>query len=311
MFTIRNVILQDKQGIYSLIDAVNEHDQLGYSLNDEWFDYVIKEAGEHIFVAVDSLVGGIAAIATCMIDHVGKEVAQINIIVHPEYREQGIGTSLYNKVIKHLTSYTADSNAGDTYGTDNYAIARLEAIVKKRLTNSLRFVKKRGFKPYIYSWELQLDLTTNNLTGNSLVDSKYHLRLAADNDSEEYIHMMQECFGHQVDDGHYRQMFADSSVKLLFLLDQSQIVGMISIQYRDNVSTGYLFDIAIKEQYRGQGLGSFMISQAINIIKKHNMQKASLVVDGANKKALSLYEKLGFHVVDEDIIMVKYDILKV
>jgi ribosomal protein S18 acetylase RimI-like enzyme len=360
MITIRNINIQDKQQIYSLIDAVNEHDQLGYSLTDEWFDYVIEEAGEHIFVVVNSLVESEAAntssilineykdivgLATCMIDHIGKQMAQINIIVHPEYRNQGIGTLLYNQIIEHLASYTADNTDVDStdsnvdnYGTDNYAIVNLEVIVKKRLINSLRFVEKRGFTPNLFIWELEKELVTkdagnkdiysmdniNNIVGN------YSLRLAhelssetncentskadgkTDNriDIEEYINMMESTFGHQVDEEYYIQTFADPSIKLYFFWNQSDVIGMISIQLRDNISTGYLFDIAIKEQYRGQGLGRLMICQALDIIKQHNMQRASLVVDGTNQKAFSLYEKLGFQVVDEDIIMVKcYDIL--
>jgi len=376
MVTIRNINIQDKQGVYSLIDAVNEHDQLGYSLTDEWFDYVIEEAGEHIFVVVNSLVESEAAntssilineykdivgLATCMIDHIGKQMAQINIIVHPEYRNQGIGTLLYNQIIEHLASYTADNTDVDStdsnvdnYGTDNYAIVDLEVIVKKRLINSLRFVEKRGFTPNLFIWELEKELVTkdagnkdiysmdniNNIVGN------YSLRLAhelssetncentskadgkTDNriDIEEYINMMESIFGHEVDEDYYNQTFTDPSVKLYFFvkaptnthtsqptdqsINQLPIIGMISIQLRDNISTGYLFDIAIKEQYRGQGLGKLMISQALDIIRKHNMQRASLVVDGTNQKAFSLYEKLSFQVVDEDIIMVKcYDIL--
>ncbi|OEF97727.1 GNAT family N-acetyltransferase [Desulfuribacillus alkaliarsenatis] len=309
MITIRNIEKEDKQQVLELIEIINQQDNLGYSLTDEWFEYVIKEAGEHIFVALDTTSLNclsvhdsdkhqVVGLATCMIDSISKQSAQINIIIHPAYRKRGTGTALYNKIIQHI---------------EPYPIVRLEAIAKKRLKQSVSFMENRKFKPAIYSWQMELGLTNvGNIKSSMPINQKIQLRPATELDFFEYRETMHSCFSHEISHIQYEQIFKDLSIKLYFYemiepqYSQGKIVvGMIAMQIRRNVSTGYLFDIAIKEAYRGNGYGRQMICEALNNLKQMNMHKAALIVEGTNKKALSLYSNLGFVIVDEDIIMEK------
>lgn len=71
-----------------------------------------------------------------------------------------------------------------------------------------------------------------------------------------------------------------------------KIIGMVMLTDKDD---GKLLDeLYIEEEYRNQGIGTDIIN---NILKENKI--VYLWVYKANKKAISLYNKLGFKVVDE------------
>lgn len=321
MYQIRKIETKDKEAIFKLIDAINASDNLGYSLTDEWFDYAVAEAGEHMFIG-GTAEGQLVALGTCMIDHVTKDYAQVNVMVHPDHRQQGLGDQVMQAIVDHVATLNKDKNRG-------YAIKTLEAMAKKRLLESMSFIEKHGFKPAMYSWEMSKSLDAYDFD-DELEDNKkitatrkaYKLRLAEQNpeDTALYIAMMAESFGHEVDAKYYEQIFQDPSIKLYYfgnkLVGGTKPVGMLAVQYRDKTQTAYLFDIAINEKLRRRGLGSAMIIDAIEIIRQApiqavgpvadpSWQKVSLSVDGVDKGTLELYKKLGFTEVDEDVIMTK------
>src|SRR5665648_198877 len=139
--SIRTIQKEDKQDINELVEILNKVDNLSYSLTDEWLDYVIEVASEGIFVAIYryKLVG----LATCMINQMDKSQATVNVVIHPDYRRLGIGSKLYNQVIR----YSEDKN-----------IKVLETYIKKRLDSSVNFAKKRRFYPVLYSWQMELEV---------------------------------------------------------------------------------------------------------------------------------------------------------
>ena len=306
MSSIRLMRVSDRDDIMELIDAVNQQDFLQYSLTDEWFEYVLKEAGEHLFVAEKEIAFEmenlqvihqlkVVGFATCMIDWVSNEACQMNVIVHPQHRRQGIGSALFQKLLEH---------------SQEYQLQKAEALVKQRLQASTRFAERRNFLPVIYSWTMEIVLDKNKhstIQYPEKLNTDYQLRQAQADDLHIYMYMMEECFQHQVDSKHFQQMFTDPSVALYFFTEQSTgtVVGMITIQYRRNLAMVYLYDIAILPVFQQQGFGSRMIIAALEVAKQSRMEKAGLVVDGVNKNALSLYGKLGFKEVDEDILMEK------
>lgn len=60
----------------------------------------------------------------------------------------------------------------------------------------------------------------------------------------------------------------------------------------------YISGIAIHEQYRGQKLGSLLISKAHVDATRLGLKRLSLLVFEENWRAKQLYERLGFEVID-------------
>ncbi|CAG5174723.1 uncharacterized protein ALTATR162_LOCUS10904 [Alternaria atra] len=56
----------------------------------------------------------------------------------------------------------------------------------------------------------------------------------------------------------------------------------------------YIYEIHLHEQLRGQGLGSHLIKFVENVARACRIRKTMLTVFTANKRAKSMYEKLGY-----------------
>lgn len=286
--TIRTIQKEDKQGIKELVEILNKVDNLDYSLTDEWLDYVIEVASEGIFVAIYryKLVG----LATCMINQMDKSQATVNVVIHPDYRRLGIGSKLYNQVI----SYSKGRN-----------IMVLETYIKKRLNSSVNFAKKRGFHPVLYLWQMELEVDKVKPYSIGQNSAAFTYREATIKDNNVYAGIINQTFGDALDDSALGQLLKDNSIKVYMLEEKGKVIGSTTIQFRTNLSIGYIYDVAIVEECRSRGLGSHMLKNCINELKNNNMDKASLLVTGENRSALALYHRLGFKEVDIDIIMQK------
>ena len=62
------------------------------------------------------------------------------------------------------------------------------------------------------------------------------------------------------------------------------------------VDEGYITNIAVKQDRRGEGLGKKVTQALIEEGKKHNILSFTLEVRVSNKNAINLYKKLGFEI---------------
>ena len=59
------------------------------------------------------------------------------------------------------------------------------------------------------------------------------------------------------------------------------------------------FAISLYKDYRDQGIGRKLMKEMLSLLKTQGFKKASLAVQKANY-AVRMYEKVGFHTVDEN-----------
>lgn len=82
-----------------------------------------------------------------------------------------------------------------------------------------------------------------------------------------------------------------------------QIVGAVWTRIMDDY--GHMdddtpsFAISLYKDYRGQGIGTRLMKEMLSLLKMQGFKKASLAVQKANY-AVRMYEKVGFHIVDEN-----------
>lgn len=283
---INRIERKDKQGIYDLIEAVNKADQLGYSLTEAWFDYIIDEAGKGILVGYDhnQLIG----LATCMINLSDRSQATLNVVIHPRFRNKGFGSSLYNKI----TEYAKEQQ-----------VKTVETYVKKRLGEVVRFAERRNFQVVLNSWTMELELEEIQLTYEAKDNITF--RKATIADGKDYARIIHDCFGDKIEGSLLEQALKDSSVSVYILENKDESIGLTTMQLRENLSLGYIYDVAVLKKYRGKGLGDYLLQRCIMELKRNGIKTASLLVVGENKNALSLYKKAGFREVDTDLIMHK------
>lgn len=101
----------------------------------------------------------------------------------------------------------------------------------------------------------------------------------------------------------------DSERQYLFSIidiDEQIKVGYMWFQYSESLirKEAFIYDFYIFEQFRGKGYGTQAMNAIEDEAKKLDIDKISLHVFSHNKRAISLYKKVGY--LDTDIMMSKY-----
>ena len=86
--------------------------------------------------------------------------------------------------------------------------------------------------------------------------------------------------------------------RLFVLRDQGKVAGMANVLFTVSTAEGcrvaILEDVIIRSEYRGKGLGRWLVEHALAWVKAEGMARVTLLADRKNKAALDFYRKLGF-----------------
>lgn len=72
----------------------------------------------------------------------------------------------------------------------------------------------------------------------------------------------------------------------------NEVIGYIGLTCV--LDEGYITNVAVKEKYRGQNVGSLLLLKTVDIAKEKGLSFISLEVRTSNEKAKALYQKYGF-----------------
>lgn len=85
---------------------------------------------------------------------------------------------------------------------------------------------------------------------------------------------------------------------ILFAQDNDKIIGMVNILFTISTSQGGLVaileDMVVDSNYRGVGIGSLLITEAIAFCQSKSVSRITLLTDADNYSAIHFYEKHGF-----------------
>lgn len=114
---------------------------------------------------------------------------------------------------------------------------------------------------------------------------------------------------------HYRRLYAEiyqssqQGKALMWVAEHHSagIIGQLFIQLNsarvdlaDGSTRAYIYGFRIKPAYRNQGLGTYMMQTVERDLARRNFCWVTLNVAQNNPRARSLYEQLGYQVVDTD-----------
>lgn len=89
------------------------------------------------------------------------------------------------------------------------------------------------------------------------------------------------------------QYFSRQEIPILGLFgEQDTLVGYVSIRLLGVEAE--IYNIAIKNEMRGRAFGSVLMSTALALAKRSNVETVFLEVRESNIPALALYKKMGF-----------------
>lgn len=109
---------------------------------------------------------------------------------------------------------------------------------------------------------------------------------------EEVAQLEKNCFVHPWSRQSLESELSNKNSLFLTAIDDNRVVGYIGMNVV--IDEGYIFNVAVDENYRKKGIGSALIGELVTFGKKNNLCFLTLEVRESNEIARSLYTKFGF-----------------
>lgn len=94
----------------------------------------------------------------------------------------------------------------------------------------------------------------------------------------------------------YREVIASDNSHLFLIYDEDNIAGTLTIGFYKSSSgrKAWIEDVVVDENYRGKGLGKYIVQYAIEFSKKLGANTLMLTSSPKRIAANELYKSLGF-----------------
>ena len=205
---------------------------------------------------------------------------EVTILVHPDHRRQGIARALYRSFEKETASYPIESV---TFQTERVFLERHSDFV-----NNWGLVEDEETE----TW-LGKDRSPYALDSRSDVD----VLLAEPSYLEAIARLHRETFSDETESPELSHRYISEALKdpdslLYILLKDGQVIGVCTVDVSG--TSNYLYGLAVVEDYRGKGYGSYLAKSLINQLIEQNDKEFQIAVEDSNVGAKHLYEKIGF-----------------
>ena len=120
------------------------------------------------------------------------------------------------------------------------------------------------------------------------------IRFATEGDLNGILEIERLSFpiGKQWDRGDFQQVLRD----LFLVTGEKELSGFLIACCRENERKAVILRIAVRPEYRGRGIATMLIEEAIEIIREMDIREVELEVDIVKRGAVQLYEAVGFKI---------------
>jgi len=118
------------------------------------------------------------------------------------------------------------------------------------------------------------------------------IRNMTEGDLEEICTIEQESFSDPWSKEDFQSVLKDKNNDYLVAIIESKVVGYCG--YWGIAGEGDIYNVAVKEDNRGQKIGYLMLCELIKIAKSRGITSLTLEVRSSNESAIRLYRSLGF-----------------
>lgn len=92
-----------------------------------------------------------------------------------------------------------------------------------------------------------------------------------------------------------KEIFKSPDQMIFVAQKDEEIIGYVVARFSPGLCTsGRINEILVTKSERGKGIGTKLVERALSLLKKKGVKRVKLWVYKKNKKALTLYERLGF-----------------
>lgn len=283
-----NLTRQDYQQIHALETLCANEDQVSFKLE---LDYKLSveetstdkvchhHINEFMYFDGEQLIG---YIGLCSF---GGPAMEINGMVHPDYRRQGIFTKLLELVVLECKKRKAGS---------------ILALCDHRSVSGQKFLEKAGAIYQSSEFEMYLNRETYETIQKETLGLTF--RKATNEDAREIARQDTIYFSDITGDENEED--ADEKIPLLedeekhgnitYLLEKDQqVIGKVKLETINGV-TGGIYGLGVLPEYRGRGYGRALLLKSIEKLLEAKATEIMLQVATGNSKALNLYQSCGF-----------------
>ncbi|HFI0079798.1 TPA: GNAT family N-acetyltransferase [Streptococcus suis] len=205
------------------------------------------------------------------------EDVELAILVHPDYRRQGLARKLY-------ANYQAE--------TAKYPIA------------SVTFQTERVFldkhPDLATAWDLVEDTDTETWLGRERVpyqisqQAELVVSLAKPQHADDIARFQTQVFDsdYEVALRYAREAIADANSLLYLLEHNGAVIGSCTVDI--STDDNYLYGLAIASDQQQKGYGTYLVKAVINDLITKNDKPFQIAVEDDNLIAKRLYENIGF-----------------
>lgn len=205
---------------------------------------------------------------------------EVTILVHPNYRRQGIARSLYRSFEKETASYPIESV---TFQTERVFLDRHPDFV-----SNWGLVEDEDTETWLGKDRRPYPLEKLSNLEVLLADSSYQNQIS----QLKFQAFSGEHESREVVDRYVAEALKDPESRLYILLKDGQVIGTCTADLSTN--TNYFYGLAISEPERGKGYGSYLAKSLVNQLIEQNDKEFQIAVEDSNVGAKRLYEKICF-----------------
>lgn len=239
-------------------------------------EHLVKEDGDHALLCYrgNQLIGLLSWFAS------EGDYAQINAMVHPDYRREGVFRSLLQQAKKDIAPL---------------AVHRLSYRVPSSSQAGLRAAQATGadFERSEYS------MLYAHTESRGPVPADVHLLPSLPEDFEFMVSCSSQAFGDSEDSTREYFLQTNEPERITYIAwAGSRRIGLIRVNYV-NEATAFIHNFCILPACQGQGYGGKVLRQTVDFLLQKNYSSIRLGVVTENKRALDLYLGAGFKINSE------------
>lgn len=278
---------KDYDDIKRLEKYCADTDNISFKLELEYKLSCLKQSDE-IFVNINDFMcyRGENLIGYVGISDFGGRALEVNGMVHPDYRNKGIFTRLYNLVIDEWK---------------NRKQQEMLLLCDNKSEFGLKFINK-VCNTYDHSeYEMILDMKNIPKFNQNTIS----LRYAEITDCTTVAKMDSVFFDMDVEENDDYIIENIENKTTFIATENNSDIGKVRIELLDAV--GGIYGLGIMPKFRGRGFGRELLLKSVLKLIEKGAEKIMLQVEVNNKNALNLYKSCGFK---ENYVMEYYKLIK-
>lgn len=227
-----------------------------------------------------------------------NELAEVAVIVHPQYRHQHRARKIISQIKKICRDYQIKEIG---YKTET-------RFYQQHPDYFNQYVINREAEPEVIL-EFGIDHQLVNETLGSLLcesdDSLIQVSQVLPQEYPKIAQILADCFDESYDGERQfvEQIAGDDTMVLFRFYSQNEIIGTCSIEVHPKVV--YLFAVAIKKSHQNKGIGTNALARLTTYLTEKYNRPLQIQAEIDNQRAIKVYQKLGFKLVSEWIELIE------